>query len=271
MKKVGIGMKTLAVIIILVLVVICLFLIFAISQGADYQAKLLDLPATVGKWITGAADAVTGQSAAPSDPKYIAITFDDGPNDKTTPRLLDILQKYNAHATFFVLGQRVEGNGDIIQRMVREGNAVGNHTYDHKDLTGLGASGIAGEINSAGDVISKYAPSPILLRPPGGAMNTAVRAFCKDNGLSLVTWNVDPTDWNIKDAQKVADSVLAVAKPGDIILMHDIYSTSVDAAEIVIKTLTGEGYVFVTVPKLVELSGGTLTPGTVYSNVKLPG
>lgn len=211
----------------------------------------------------------TDNYVEPEGTKYVAITFDDGPSSKTTGLLLDILKEYDAHATFFVLGHKVEANSALIARMEEEGHVVGNHTYDHKDLSKLGSDAIYDEVESTNKLVEKYAARPTLMRPPYGAKNDAVVKVCTDDEMSIVMWSIDPEDWRYRDADVVSKHILEKVRPGSIILLHDIHPTSVDAARIVLKELAARDYVFVTVPELIALSGGAVEAGKSYSKVKL--
>ncbi len=189
-----------------------------------------------------------------SDIKHIALTFDDGPRVETTGRLLDILKDNNAKATFFVMGQRVENNPDLVKRMYDEGHAVGNHTFNHKDLTKLKESDVNSQIEKTNVTIRNIIDADTsLLRPTYGAYNSKTMSMAKDKSMFLILWDIDPMDWNSKNADRIHDHIVSRAKDGDIILLHDIYHTSVDAAEKVVKTLSEKGFVFVTVPELIEL------------------
>lgn len=176
----------------------------------------------------------------------VALTFDDGPTRKYTSAILDALKEHNASATFFILGNRAENAPDLLQRMVLEGSEIGNHTFSHKQLTTLSKENIEEEISATQETIygitHRY---PDVIRPPYGSKNDTVLQCAQ--GKRVVTWTLDTRDWAVKDAQKIVDYVMKTVKDGDIILMHDLYETSAQAAVILISQLSDEGYQLVTV------------------------
>ncbi len=188
-----------------------------------------------------------------SDKKIVALTFDDGPGPYTA-RLLDELKKRGVRATFFVLGSRVEDYPDLIKRMEAEGHIVGNHSDGHKNLTKLSAAGIKKEMDAAATEIEKLlGHKPEVMRCPGGNSNKKVLEYAKKAGIPVAYWTVDTRDW---ESRKVA-SIMGVAfsedgiKSGSVVLMHDIYETTVDAAIQMVDRLKKEGYTFVTVPEMI--------------------
>ncbi|HFI0253335.1 TPA: polysaccharide deacetylase family protein [Streptococcus suis] len=191
--------------------------------------------------------------------RQIALTFDDGPNPATTPVILDLLKKYNAKATFFVLGSVVEGNEAILQRMVAEGHEVANHTWSHSNLTHLSPEQVQQEIELTQAIVEKaIGKRPTMMRPPFGAVNQAV---VDAMGLPSIYWNVDTEDWLNRDSHIILERVKQQACPGCIILMHDIHQSTVDNLEPVLQFLTSEGYNLVTV---TELLGPNLNPQHIY-------
>lgn len=200
--------------------------------------------------------------------KYVALTFDDGPHREYTPRLLDALAEYNAKATFFVLGHRLTPMLDIITRMYLEGHSIGNHTYGHKQLTTLSRSQMEYQIKETNDILESVTGSPItLLRPPYGSTNSTLVSLVSELNMSIINWDIDPKDWKYFSAKGIADHVIERVQDGSIILLHDMYETSVEAAEIILKTLTEMEYIFVTVDELINMDVG-LVPGGVYRNGK---
>ena len=184
----------------------------------------------------------------------LALSFDDGPEPTVTPRVLDILDREHVHATFFVVGRRVAGNESILRRMHQEGHEIGNHSWDHADFTKLSPAQMDEELRQTQLAISNAGvPAPRLFRPPYGAVNDAVKAH---SHMAIVRWDIDPADWESLDSGKILESVLAQAKPGGIILMHDIYGTTADALDPAIQQLEARGYQFVTVSQLMNLSPG---------------
>lgn len=183
------------------------------------------------------------------DKPMVAITFDDGPTRKYTTSILDTLKKHNAHATFFVLGSRVEIAKDLLERMVLEGNEIGNHTYSHSQLTLCDDIKIQKEIDKTQkeiyNVIRRY---PNILRPPYGEYNETLLNHLGE--MRLVKWSVDSEDWKSKNPTRIVEKVLHDVKDRDIILLHDLYITTAQAVELLVPALQEEGYQLVTVSDL---------------------
>lgn len=190
-----------------------------------------------------------------------ALTFDDGPVAETV-ELLDMLRDKGVPATFFTVGSNVANHPEILKRMVAEGHVVGNHTYDHPQLTRLGEAAIRKEITRTNALIEKATGRrPTLLRPPYGATNASVRAVAADLGMAQVMWNVDPEDWKDRNSAIVTRRVLANTRNGSIVLSHDIHATTRAAYARIIDGLRERGFTLVTVP---ELFGGQMSPGKSY-------
>lgn len=191
----------------------------------------------------------------------IALTFDDGPGANTM-RLLEALEEKGAKATFFMVGQNVSKYPETVKKMYEIGCDLGNHTYNHADLSTLSAEGIQSQINDTNTQVEEAAGHPsTLLRPPYGSANETVS---QNAGMPLILWNVDTQDWKTRDTQASIDHVLANAGDGDIVLMHDIYSTSVDAAIELIDLLQDKGYSLVTISELAKARGYDLANGQKY-------
>lgn len=181
--------------------------------------------------------------------KVVALTFDDGPHDVCTPRLLDGLKERGVHATFFLMGENIKGNEALVSRMQKEGHLIGNHSYRHIQLTKEGEDKVCDAIEQTEEIISGITGSrPQYLRPPYGDWNEELE--CRMN-LTTVFWTVDSLDWQLKNTSKVVRRVLKQAGNSDIILMHDIFPTSVDAALQIVDALQAQGYTFVTVDELM--------------------
>ncbi len=179
----------------------------------------------------------------------IAITFDDGPGYKTTSNLLDGLAERNVKATFFLIGSKVEQNKEIVERMHNEGHLIGNHTYSHVDLACVGNSSALQEIQKTNELIKSITGEDVkYIRPPFGKYNNSL---IYDVNMTPVLWSIDPDDWKTTDVSYVVDLVVNHASCGDIILMHDIYDSSVTAALEIIDRLQDKGFVFVTVDQLL--------------------
>ena len=213
------------------------------------------------------ADLAASHGIDPSRP-MIALTFDDGPKTSVTSRILDSLQANVGRATFFMLGSNVNANAGVIRRMVDQGCEVANHTHDHKYLTKIGADGIVSQVGSTNQKIQAVCGvSPVLMRPPGGYIDAASLNVLGSMGMPAIMWSIDTRDWQHRNAQRTIDTVLSQVKDGDVILMHDIYSTTADAAVVLIPELTARGYQLVTVSELAAYRGG-IAPGHKYSQFR---
>ena len=212
----------------------------------------------------GAGKAVSGAAELEEEPKYAALTFDDGPHRETTERLLDGLRQRGVNATFFLVGERIPGQEDLVRRMQREGHQIGNHTWSHARLAGMSPDEAASEIGRTDRLLRKLlGEGRYWLRPPYGQIDHT-------EGLSVpvVRWSVDPRDWESLDRKAVTEAVLKHAEPNSIILLHDIYESSVEAALDIADALQEQGYWLVTVEELLELNGITAEAGHLYSNAK---
>lgn len=188
-------------------------------------------------------------SKAAGQPKYVALTFDDGPSRKCTPVLLDGLKERDVHVTFFLMGKNIEGNEDIVKRMSDEGHLIGNHSYEHIQLTKAGPEAVCEAVEHTQKQIEAITGKrPEYIRPPYGDWNEELE---EEIGMTPVLWSVDSLDWKLKDTGKILRRVLKDVKDGDIILLHDIFSSSVEAALELIDILQKEGYVFVTADELL--------------------
>ena len=187
----------------------------------------------------------------------VALTFDDGPGDQTD-RLLAALREKGVRATFFTIGKNVKANPGIVKKEAAEGHSVGNHSWDHPQLTKLTPEELRKELKNTSDsIVEAGAPAPVLMRPPYGSSNAAVLKAIGENGMAETRWDVDTEDWKNKNAAVTTQRALAGARPGSVILMHDIHASSVDAVPGLIDQLRAKGYTLVTVPQLM---GDDMTP-----------
>lgn len=208
---------------------------------------------------TGELTSVTNSANG----KKIALTFDDGPGPYTE-RLLSILSANNSKATFFVLGEKVGSYADVLRKMEANGNLIGNHSYNHARLTELDAAGIASQVNSTNAALTAVLGHGTgILRPPYGSYNDFV---LQNSGMASILWSIDTLDWKTKNANASVITVLNSVQNGDIILFHDIHSTSVDAIEILLPTLKDMGYEMVTVADLAASRGVSLEAGKSYGS-----
>ena len=209
-------------------------------------------------YLTGDDLAAYQNFEAKKHVKMVALTFDDGPDPKTTPQALDILKKYGAKATFFMVGQNIAGNEAIVKRVHNEGHQIGIHTWDHPVLTKLPLESAKKEILDTQTAINNVIGiKPMITRPPYGAINTTIQNSVDQ---SFIMWNVDSLDWKTRNTKAIMQEI-AKTQPGSIILMHDIHQTSIDALPSVLEYLKSNGYTLVTVDELLE---GQLEPHRIY-------
>lgn len=196
--------------------------------------------------------------------KLIALTFDDGPIRSTTAELLDGLARRGVPATFFLVGEQIVGNEDLVRRMDAEGHQIGIHTYDHVTLTGLNTADFDAQVDKTRQMlINILGHNDFVLRPPYGLYDQGVQ---NKAGCPIILWSIDPKDWGDKNADRVASHIVEEAQDGAIVLMHDIYPTSVQAALRVVDMLHEQGYLFVTVEQLFAARGIELQAGQVYND-----
>ena len=225
---------------------------------SDYASGMAEIPIE----ILGELDEETLADLV-EEPKYVALTFDDGPREDTTTRLLDGLLERGAAATFFIIGQQVPGNEGLIQRMKAEGHQIGNHTYSHVRLIKADMDTVVEEVHKTEVLLAEAAgEGSFWLRPPYGRIGTERAELIR---TPMIYWSVDPQDWKLLNKDKVVAAVLDAVRPGDIILLHDFYSTSVDAALEIVDRLQKEGYDFVTVEELFRIQGVEPQAGVLYA------
>lgn len=184
--------------------------------------------------------------------KVVALTFDDGPHVTNTPYLLDILSQYGVKGTFFVLWERVASYPDITKRIVEEWHEIANHTRDHPDLRHLSHADIDRQMRATSDTIYETTGIyPRFMRPPYGALD----ALARDTIYTpMILRSIDPLDWKVRDADRVAAHISYHVHPGAIILLHDLHRTSVDAVPAIIEDLQAKWYTFVTISELVQIN-----------------
>jgi len=220
-------------------------------------------------WILFFLAIMPVENAAPVDAavplqeemRYIALTFDDGPRAGTTDVLLDELRERGAAATFFLVGDQAVMHPDLVRRMQQEGHQVGNHTWGHQRLEGNTEQALREVQRMDGLLREILGEGTYWLRPPYGIVSESV---LKQIEVPLVKWSVDPRDWEERNAEKVAERILTKVQPNSIVLLHDIYPTSVAAALQVVDALQEQGYWFVTVEELLRINGITPQKGVMY-------
>jgi peptidoglycan/xylan/chitin deacetylase (PgdA/CDA1 family) len=207
----------------------------------------------------------------PPDARLVALTFDDGPSEHT-PRLLDALGARSVSATFFVTGNNVNANSEIAARITSERHEIACHTYSHPYLASLSADRIRTELSKSRDAIFQATGrEPSLFRPTYGVHNSTVRDVVEEFNMPLILWSIDTRDWEHRNLNAIMSHIvngsgIVRVSDGDIILMHDTFSTTVDAAVQIVDLLLSEGFYFVTVSQLLSIRHGGVEPGRVYNS-----
>ena len=198
--------------------------------------------------------------------KIVAFTFDDGPSEYTM-EIVNTLVLNNSKATFFELGNRMKYNQEIVKNVLNNGMEIGSHTYAHKNLNKLTIEEIDEEINSTNIIFNEITGENIkLLRPPYGNINELVKSRVN---TPIITWNIDTNDWLYKDSEHVYNHIIENIESGDIILMHDVYSETVEAVKKVVPYLIEKGYKITTVSELAKYNNIELKEKEVYRSLKV--
>jgi len=201
--------------------------------------------------------------ASAAETNYVALTFDDGPSGKYTQRLLDGLQDRGVKATFLLCGYRMEQYPDLTRRIFEEGHEIGFHGFSHKSMKDMSRRSIAGELMDS-EILLPEGCRPVFFRPPGGLVTDGVRQVAEARHLAVLSWSVDPRDWATSNVGAIETMVLKSVKDGDVILLHDMSYSSVQAALDIVDVLQEQGFRFVTVSELAQLRQTTVKPGQVY-------
>lgn len=198
--------------------------------------------------ITAANLNESAEAVPSSEMKKISLTFDDGPHPKYTSEVLDVLKEKGVRATFFTVGYRAETLPHLILKARNQGCGIGNHTYNHKDLTKMSDADVVSDLEKCSEIIKSITGSyPTVYRPPFGNINKAKETCISTKGIEMkkVMWDIDSADWRTKDVNTVVRNVCRDAKDGDIILMHDFYPQTVKALPLIIDKLREKGFEFV--------------------------
>lgn len=196
--------------------------------------------------------------------KLLAITFDDGPNYGTTDILLDELKKRDVKATFFVVGQNALNYPELVRREYLSGHQVGSHTFSHKQLTRLDSHELSEEVNYNNEIIKNITGKyPTLLRPPYGSFNDEVKRI---SDMYIILWNIDTLDWKNRNKDAVYNNIINEASDGDIILLHDLYQSSVEGVLMAIDKLKEEGFEFVTIDEMAKIKNNYFDKSNAYFN-----
>lgn len=192
--------------------------------------------------------------------KQVALTFDDVPDPRFTPQILNVLKKNEVKATFFIVGARAAKHPGLVKRILRDGHSIGNHSYNHPDFSRLGLNAFRSQITRTGNILYRIAGfKPRLIRPPYGAITENQIKWAAASGYTIVNWNVDSLDWKGLPKEEVKRNILSHTGRGSIILMHggggvgSNLSGTIGALPEVIRNLRNRGYTFVTVPELLGI------------------
>jgi peptidoglycan-N-acetylglucosamine deacetylase len=189
------------------------------------------------------------------DGPYVAMTFDDGPSAKLTPKLLDLLAVHHIKATFFLIGENAAEYPDIVAREVREGHEVANHSWSHPNLGKMSDDNVRSQLRRTDDAIrSAIGNRPTLMRPPYGSISVRQKKWINQEfGYKIILWDVDPLDWRRPGASVVCNRIVKNARAGSIILAHDIHPGTIEAMPCVLNQLEAKGFKFVTVSELIAM------------------
>lgn len=259
----------------LVVAVALVLVLSAVKILRMYSEKQTDSVGEQGGGVMDVPEVVSAAAAEPVDaqpvptprPKAVALTFDDGPSRANDGKILDVLQKHGAHATFFVVGDRARVDGDIMQMMLAAGCEIGSHSWSHPMLSKMKWKKVRSQIDRTDRIVKKLANGYQinLLRPPYGAISKKMR---KKLEKPMVLWSLDTLDWKTRDAGKVFRKVRKKVSDGDIILMHDIHAETAEAITKVVPWLQKEGYDILTVSELMARKGKTMEAGKAYCDAK---
>ncbi|KAB3532834.1 polysaccharide deacetylase family protein [Alkaliphilus serpentinus] len=197
--------------------------------------------------------------------KKIAISFDDGPHPKITPKILEEFHKRGAKATFYVVGDRVERYPSIAYQIIKEGHEIGNHTWDHPYLTKLKVKDIQQQLVATQEIIFRATgKNAISMRPPYGALNNRVREAID---MPIILWNIDVKDWMYRDSDYISSYIIKHAYDGAIILLHDIYPSTAEAIGSILDDLIGRGFQLVTVSQLLGMEEEIIEETVIYKDL----
>jgi peptidoglycan/xylan/chitin deacetylase (PgdA/CDA1 family) len=232
-----------------------LFLIGALGFFVSGPLRASDPPGASQK-ASALVDAPLTFSRVHVDGQYIALTFDDGPSAKLTPKLLDLLGAHHIKATFFVIGQNVAAHPEIVARAAHEGHEIGNHTWSHPNLLKISDEAVRRELQKTDDAIRGVTGNrPSLMRPPYGSISARQKKWINlEFGYKIITWDVDPLDWKRPGPAAVCNRIVRNTRAGSIVLSHDIHPGTIEAMPATIDQLEAKGFKFVTVSELISMA-----------------
>lgn len=193
----------------------------------------------------------------------VALTFDDGPSGRFTRALLDGLEQRQVKATFLLCGYRLKDYPKEAKRILQEGHEIGLHGYSHDPMNTMSRGKLEQELRDNLALLPQGC-KPVFLRPPGGASSQTLKDTARDMGFGILNWSVDPRDWATRDVEAITAMVMDNVRDGDVILLHDMTDSSVQAALSIIDRLKAQGFRFVTVTELARLKGVSIEPGKEY-------
>lgn len=228
---------------------------------ASNEAKLDDSKDVIEEVIEEEAEVENETVVLNPDGKYVALTFDDGPSSKVTPRILQTLEQHDAKATFFMLGNRVEMYPTIAAQVAAEGHEIANHTFSHPNLKKLSHKEMTEEIEKTNKLIEiSTGVTPTLFRPPYGIYSQDILNYTASNNYSTILWSVDSLDWKSRNPAAIKKEILSNITNRSIVLIHDLHTATAEALPELLMTLKQEGYEFVTVSELLTLQNEKVDP-----------
>ena len=233
------------------LFLLCLFGLLTSLRANDAVAQQ---PDTSAKAPAPAEPGITFDWIHVDGP-YVALTFDDGPSSKLTPKLLDLLATHHIKATFFLIGENAAEYPEIVAREAREGHEVANHSWSHPNFGKMSDDGVRSQLRKTDEAIrTAMGKSPTLMRPPYGSITSRQKKWINQEfGYKVVLWDVDPLDWRRPGPNVVCNRIVKNTRAGSIVLAHDIHPGTIDAMPCVLKELEAKGYKFVTVSELIAM------------------
>ena len=262
------------VIFIFLFLLLAFFLIKKIkNNSSDITAPIISDTAVTGGAVSVVPtatpfpeDNLTVQYVADPNKPMIALTFDDGPNTSTTSSILDTLEAYNARATFFVVSSRIPSHYEVSKRALSLGCEIESHGYSHKMLKKLKTEQIKKEFERSQKILKKHTGNKFsLVRTPYGDTD---RRVLKNTDYPVILWSLDSLDWKSKNSKKIVKRVMKKIKDGDIVLMHDLYTSTADAVKEIVPKLISQGYQLVTVSEMMEARGIELKNGHTYGSAR---
>lgn len=242
--------------------VICFFICIGLRVLAQTDPLAPKNPAPTPIPIASAGPQIAYNSVHVDGP-YIAITFDDGPSEKLTPKLLDILAAHHIKATFFVIGQNAADYPEILKRTLKEGHEIGNHSWSHPNFGKMSDENVRRELKKTDDAITAACGvRPTLMRPPYGSITTRQKRWIHDEfGYRIILWDVDPLDWKRPGPKVVTSRIVKETRSGSIVLSHDIHPGTIESVPATLNELEAKGFKFVTVSQLISMAtAATPTP-----------